>query len=203
MRRRESMYTKYIKQFFDLFFATLFIILLSPLLSIVFIILLLTTKDSPIYKQDRVGQYGKIFKIYKFRTLPKNTPILVGQARVKIRNRVSPFARFLRNTSIDELPQLWNVLQGDMSIIGPRPVVPQEAKLVALRTASGAINVKPGITGLAQVKGRKKLNDRQKADYDAIYSQRISAKEDLLILILTLPIIVERDGMKKFFQKKH
>ena len=98
----KTIYKNYIKKIFDLLMATFLIIVLLPVLLVVYIILRVTTDDTVIYKQDRVGQYGKVFQIYKFRTMPKNTPILVGKQRAKIRNRVSKFARFLRSTSIDE-----------------------------------------------------------------------------------------------------
>ncbi|MBB6432306.1 MULTISPECIES: sugar transferase [Leuconostoc] len=197
------MYKEHIKKLFDFMGAIIALIVLSPLLFVVYITLYITTKDSVIYHQQRVGQHGVIFEIYKFRTLPKDTPILVGEQRVKIRNRVSRFARFLRTTSIDELPQLINILKGDMSLIGPRPVVPQETELVQLRQASGALNVKPGLTGLAQVNGRKQLKNLQKADYDAIYANHVTLLGDITIILRTLPIIIERDGIRRFFEKKH
>ena len=183
--------------------ATFLIIVLLPVLLVVYIILRVTTDDTVIYKQDRVGQYGKVFQIYKFRTMPKNTPILVGKQRAKIRNRVSKFARFLRSTSIDELPQLVNVIKGDMSLIGPRPVVLQEVALIQLREKSGANSVKPGLTGLAQVNGRKQLNNIEKAKFDAMYADHVTFKADILIVLRTLPIIIERDGVRKFFKKRY
>lgn len=197
------MYKNHIKKLFDYLGAVIILTMLSPIFFVVFIILFITTKNSVFYHQKRVGQGGVMFDIYKFRTLPKGTPILVGKQRIKIRNRVSRFARFLRTTSIDELPQLFNVLKGDMSLIGPRPVVPQEVELVNLRKKLGAMNVKPGLTGLAQVNGRKQLNNIQKARYDAIYAQHVSFKGDVMIILRTLPIIIERDGVRRFFEKKH
>ncbi|MFT9123904.1 MAG: sugar transferase [Leuconostoc mesenteroides] len=199
----KTIYKNYIKKIFDLLMATFLIIVLLPVLLVVYIILRVTTDDTVIYKQDRVGQYGKVFQIYKFRTMPKNTPILVGKQRAKIRNRVSKFARFLRSTSIDELPQLVNVIKGDMSLIGPRPVVLQEVALIQLREKSGANSVKPGLTGLAQVNGRKQLNNIEKAKFDAMYADHVTFKADILIVLRTLPIIIERDGVRKFFKKKY
>ncbi|MFL2074915.1 sugar transferase [Leuconostoc mesenteroides] len=199
----KTIYKNYIKKIFDLLMATFLIIVLLPVLLVVYIILRVTTDDTVIYKQDRVGQYGKVFQIYKFRTMPKNTPILVGKQRAKIRNRVSKFARFLRSTSIDELPQLVNVIKGDMSLIGPRPVVLQEVALIQLREKSGANSVKPGLTGLAQVNGRKQLNNIEKAKFDAMYADHVTFKADILIVLRTLPIIIERDGVRKFFKKRY
>lgn len=199
----KTIYKNYIKKIFDLLMATFLIIVLLPVLLVVYIILRVTTDDTVIYKQDRVGQYGKVFQIYKFRTMPKNTPILVGKQRAKIRNQVSKFARFLRSTSIDELPQLVNVIKGDMSLIGPRPVVLQEVALIQLREKSGANSVKPGLTGLAQVNGRKQLNNIEKAKFDAMYADHVTFKADILIVLRTLPIIIERDGVRKFFKKRY
>ncbi|KGB51123.1 capsular biosynthesis protein [Leuconostoc mesenteroides P45] len=198
-----TIYKNYIKRTSDFFMSTVLFIVLSPILLAVYIILRVTTDDTAIYRQDRVGQYGEIFQIYKFRTMPKNTPILVGKQRAKIRNRVSKFARFLRSTSIDELPQLVNVIKGDMSLIGPRPVVPQEVALIQLREKSGANSVKPGLTGLAQVNGRKQLNNIEKAKFDAMYADHVTFKVDILIVLRTLPIIIERDGVRKFFKKRY
>lgn len=199
----KTIYKNYIKKIFDLLMATFLIIVLLPVLLVVYIILRVTTDDTVIYKQDRVGQYGKVFQIYKFRTMPKNTPILVGKQRAKIRNRVSKFARFLRSTSIDKLPQLVNVIKGDMSLIGPHPVVLQEVALIQLREKSGANSVKPGLTGLAQVNGRKQLNNIEKAKFDAMYADHVTFKADILIVLRTLPIIIERDGVRKFFKKRY
>lgn len=199
----KTIYKNYIKKIFDLLMATFLIIVLLPVLLVVYIILRVTTDDTVIYKQDRVGQYGKVFQIYKFRTMPKNTPILVGKQRAKIRNRVSKFARFLRSTSIDELPQLVNVIKGDMSLIGPRPLVLQEVALIQLREKSGANGVKPGLTGLAQVNGRKQLNNIEKAKFDAMYADHVTFKADILIVLRTLPIIIERDGVRKSFKKRY
>ncbi|MFK8246478.1 MAG: sugar transferase [Leuconostoc mesenteroides] len=199
----KNIYKNYIKKVFDLLMATFLIIVLSPVLLVVYVTLRVTTDDTVIYKQNRVGQYGEIFQIYKFRTMPKNTPILVGKQRAKIRNRVSKFARFLRSTSIDELPQLVNVIKGDMSLIGPRPVVLQEVALIQLREKSGANSVKPGLTGLAQVNGRKQLNNIEKAKFDAMYADHVTFKADILIVLRTLPIIIERDGVRKFFKKRY
>lgn len=199
----KKLYKNYIKRAFDFLLATFFLIVLMPVLFVVYAILRVITKDSVIYQQNRVGQYGEVFQIYKFRTMPKGTPILVGKQRAKIRNRVSKFAKFLRSTSIDELPQLVNVIKGDMSLIGPRPVVPQEYELIQLRKKSGANNVKPGLTGLAQVNGRKQLNNIEKAKFDAMYADHVTFKADILIVLRTLPIIIERDGVRKFFKKRY
>ena len=133
--------------------------------------------------------------------MTSDTPIIVGKERAKIRNKVTRVGRVLRDTSLDELPQLFNVLKGNMSLIGPRPVVVAEQNLLELRKVSGAIQLKPGLTGLAQVNGRKNLSDKQKANFDAEYARRISFFLDASILIRTIPVIFVREGVQKLLKK--
>lgn len=195
------MYQKYIKTCLDFFFAFLLLIVLMPIFIIIVILLKLTTKSSVFYNQERVGKNGKFFTVYKFRTMTSDTPIIVGKERAKIRNKVTRVGRVLRDTSLDELPQLFNVLKGNMSLIGPRPVVVAEQNLLELRKVSGAIQLKPGLTGLAQVNGRKNLSDKQKANFDAEYARQISFFLDASILIRTIPVIFVREGVQKLLKK--
>lgn len=195
------MYQKFIKPFFDIFFAFIFIIVLSPILIAIFMFLKMTTNTSVIYKQKRVGKNRKHFYIYKFRTMTADTPILIGSERISIRNKVTKFGRFLRDTSLDELPQLFNVVKGEMSLIGPRPVVDADRELLILRRESGVIRIKPGMTGLAQVNGRKNLSDKNKAEFDEKYARNISFFLDISILFKTLPIIIVRGGVQKLLKK--
>lgn len=195
------MYQTFIKPFFDIFFAFIFIIVLSPILIAIFMILKMTTNTSVIYKQKRVGKNRKHFYIYKFRTMTADTPILIGSERISIRNKVTKFGRFLRDTSLDELPQLFNVVKGEMSLIGPRPVVDADRELLILRRESGVIRIKPGMTGLAQVNGRKNLSDKNKAEFDEKYARNISFFLDISILFKTLPIIIVRGGVQKLLKK--
>ena len=164
-------------------------------------ILKMTTNTSVIYKQKRVGKNRKHFYIYKFRTMTADTPILIGSERISIRNKVTKFGRFLRDTSLDELPQLFNVVKGEMSLIGPRPVVDADRELLILRRESGVIRIKPGMTGLAQVNGRKNLSDKNKAEFDEKYARNISFFLDISILFKTLPIIIVRGGVQKLLKK--
>lgn len=195
------MYQKYIKTFFDFFFTLMLIIMLIPVFITIGVVLKVTTSGSVIYKQNRVGKNGKIFSIYKFRTMAPDTPIVVGANRANIRNRVTKVGRYLRDTSLDELPQLFNVLQGNMSLIGPRPVVDTESELLKLRNDAGVLQLKPGITGLAQVNGRKNLSDEQKAKFDAEYARRVSVLLDISILYKTIPVIFVREGVQKLLKK--
>lgn len=195
------MYQKYIKTFLDFFFALLLIVMLIPVFLIIGILLRVTTNSSIFYNQERVGKNGKNFVIYKFRTMTSDTPIVVGKERSKIRNKVTKVGRLLRDTSLDELPQLFNILKGDMSLIGPRPVVPTENKLLKLRKNSGVLPLKPGLTGLAQINGRKNLADEQKANFDAEYARKISFFLDTSIIFKTIPVIFVREGVQKLLKK--
>lgn len=195
------MYQEYIKPFFDVVFAFVFIIVLSPILIAISTYLKITTKSSVIYKQKRVGKNGQYFNIYKFRTMVSDTPILVGDERLAIRSKVTKFGRLLRDTSLDELPQLFNVLRGEMSLIGPRPVVDVEYELLNLRQQSGVFKLKPGMTGLAQVNGRKNLTTINKAEFDEKYAKNVSLFLDISILLKTVPIIIVREGVQKLIKR--
>lgn len=195
------MYQKYIKTFFDFFFTLILVIILIPIFIIIGIVLKVTTNSSVIYKQKRVGKNGKTFNIYKFRTMVADTPIVVGSDRAHIRNRVTKVGRYLRDTSLDELPQLFNILKGNMSLIGPRPVVETEYKLLNLRNENDVLRLKPGLTGLAQVNGRKNLSDEKKAQFDAEYAKKISIFLDISILYKTIPVIFVREGVQKLLKK--
>ncbi|MFT9469978.1 sugar transferase [Leuconostoc pseudomesenteroides] len=195
------MYNKHIKPILDILFAIVFSIGLFPLFLIIAIILKFSQHGSILYKQERVGQNGEIFLIYKFRSMSVDAPILFGPERFKIKSKITRVGKFLRVTSLDEIPQLINILRGEMSFIGPRPVIYAEKKLLALRQREGALDIKPGITGLAQVHGRKKLTIAQKAQYDAMYADNISLWLDFCILVKTIPVISEREGVRKSFKK--
>lgn len=195
------MYQKYIKTIFDVFFTLILVIILIPVFIVIGITLRITTKGSVIYKQKRVGKNGKTFNIYKFRTMAPDTPIVVGTDRAHIRNRVTKVGRYLRDTSLDELPQLFNILKGNMSLIGPRPVVGTEYKLLKLRNENDVLSLKPGLTGLAQVNGRKNLSDEKKAQFDAEYAKKVSIFLDISILYKTIPVIFVREGVQKLLKK--
>lgn len=196
-----DLYKERVKPILDIFFACLLVIFFLPTFIIIAFLLKITTQDSVIYQQQRIGKNGQEFNIYKFRSMTGDAPILVGAERATIRKKVTKVGRFLRNTSLDELPQLFNVLQGDMSLIGPRPVVANEQELLDLRRESGVDSLMPGITGLAQIKGRKKLTDEQKAEFDAEYAREVSLFCDLSIIFKTIPVIIVREGVQKLFKK--
>lgn len=163
----------------------LIIILLIPMLVIA--LLVKTTSKGPVlFKQERYGINSKKFTIYKFRTMYIETPELSNQEFRDIENFVTPIGKVLRKFSLDELPQLFNIIMGNMSFIGPRPLAESDISVVEMRKLSGADRIKPGITGLAQVNGRNNILDSQKAYFDKIYVENISFLSDLKIFIRTL-----------------
>ena len=174
------------KRVADIMIALTVLLILSPLLLIVAAVISFGSPGGSIFRQQRIGRYGRPFFIYKFRTMYVEAPPDAAAADSdKTEPYITPFGRLLRRTSIDEIPQLWNVLKGDMSLVGPRPVVVAERELLRLRHESGAIAVRPGITGLAQVSGRGKLTPAQKAAFDEQYMCEQSFRLDVRILLAT------------------
>lgn len=155
----------------------------------------LTSKGPAIYWSDRVGMGNRIFHMPKFRTMYVGTPSVATHLLAKADSYVTPVGKFLRRTSLDELPQIWSVLKGDMSIVGPRPALFNQHDLIALRTQHGVQSMRPGITGWAQVNGRDELSIAEKVEFDREYLERQSLGFDLRILILTVVHVVRREGI--------
>ena len=176
------MYKTFIKRIVDLFFSVVGIILLFPVFFLITIILLIANNGKAFFFQKRPGLNGKIFKIIKFRTMndkKDSSGNLLPDAK-----RLTAIGSFVRKTSLDELPQLFNVLMGDMSLIGPRPLMPQYLPLYSI-TQSRRHEVRPGITGWAQVNGRNAISWKQKFEYDVWYVDNISMGLDLKIIFYT------------------
>ncbi|MCP9199909.1 sugar transferase [Gramella sp. GC03-9] len=186
------MYTKLVKPFFDFFVALIGLVLISPLLIIITFLLLVKNNGKPFFLQNRPGIYGKNFKIVKFKTMTDeraaNGELLPDE------DRLTTVGKFVRKTSIDEVPQLINVLKGDMSIIGPRPLLPQYLELYNERQKKRHL-VKPGITGWAQVNGRNAISWSQKFEYDVWYVEHISFLLDLKILFKTVKKVLFAEGI--------
>ncbi len=184
------------KRFLDIVISTAMILLLSPVMALVAIVVAFDTKGSPIFVQERMGRYSVPFRIYKFRSMSVLAPANVATHKLENPEQyISRVGHFIRKTSLDELPQLINVLKGDMSFVGPRPVVLTERDLIRLRRRNGADRVRPGITGLAQVSGRDTVTIREKARYDAQYAKSYSLKADLLILVKTAKQVMVSEGI--------
>lgn len=191
------MYTG-LKRLLDIALSLLLLVLLSPLFAIIALIVRMDSDGPTIFRQLRSGQGGRLFVIYKFRTMMTAAPANIATAQLQHPQRyITPVGRFLRQTSLDELPQLWNVLKGDMSFVGPRPVIPAESYLLRLRRRFGADTVRPGITGLAQIRGRDHLPPRIKAQYDAEYALNYTFLLDCYIFFSTLRYVLRREGIRE------
>ncbi|WP_273731333.1 sugar transferase [Leuconostoc mesenteroides] len=190
-------YRKVVKRLLDLLLAIpMLIILLIPLV-IVGIIIKLTSEGPVLFIQERYGRNSKPFALYKFRSMTNKAPVKANSEFEDITSYVTPFGMFIRKTSIDELPQLWNIIKGDMSFIGPRPLANTDEKVLSLRKQNGADQALPGISGLAQVNGRNNLSDEDKAAYDSKYASHISFRVDMLLTVETLVSVLKRDGVFK------
>jgi O-antigen biosynthesis protein WbqP len=184
------------KRMFDVFCAGSLILLLSVPMSIIAVLVKLTSKGPVLHWSDRIGKDNVIFKMPKFRTMRVNAPALATHLLENPLKYLTPFGRFLRKFSLDELPQLWSVLKGDMSFVGPRPALYNQADLIELRTKNGLHKLIPGITGWAQVNGRDNLTVSQKVEYDEFYMKNRSFFLDLKILYMTLFKVIKSDGVK-------
>lgn len=183
------------KRLFDLVMAlTVGFTLVLPIL-IVALAVRLTSPGPVLYWSDRVGRHNRIFKMPKFRSMRIDTPAVATHLLQNPDQWLTPIGSFLRKSSLDELPQLWSILKGDMSFVGPRPALFNQDDLIALRTQAGVHELPPGLTGWAQINGRDELPIRQKVKLDAEYLQRRSLWFDLRILWLTFIKVIQRDGV--------
>ncbi len=168
--------------------------LLFPIL-VVALLVKFTSKGPVLYWSDRVGKDNKIFKMPKFRSMKVDTPAVATHLLKDPKSVLTPIGDFLRKSSLDELPQLWCILKGDMSFVGPRPALFNQDDLIALRTEKGVHKILPGLTGWAQVNGRDELPIPQKVNLDAEYLVKQSFGFDLYILWLTFLKVIKRDGV--------
>ena len=155
----------------------------------------LTSKGPALYWSDRVGKNNHIFRMPKFRSMRTDTPAVATHLLGDASNWLTPIGSFLRKSSLDELPQLWSILVGDMSFVGPRPALFNQHDLIALRTELGVHTLTPGLTGWAQVNGRDELPIPEKVKLDAEYAARRSFLFDVYILWLTFLKVIQRDGV--------
>jgi len=170
------------------------LILSAP--ALVIAVVVLTTSPGPIlYWSPRVGRYGCIFKMPKFRTMKVGTPQVATDKLIDSASHLTPIGGILRKLSLDELPQLWSVIKGDMSLVGPRPALFNQYKLIAARKARGIDALRPGITGWAQINGRDDIPEQRKIQLDEEYLCRCSLRFDLQILLLTLWRVIGRHGV--------
>lgn len=183
------------KRLFDLAIAILAAVFLALPILFIAIAVRLTSPGPILYWSDRVGRQNRIFKMPKFRSMRIDTPVVATHMLQNPRQWLTPIGSFLRKSSLDELPQLWSILKGDMSLVGPRPALFNQDDLIALRTNVGVHELVPGLTGWAQIKGRDELPISEKVELDAEYLQRRSLVFDMKILWITALKVLVRDGV--------
>ncbi len=206
---------RFLKRVIDIICSILGIIVLSPVLIIVSILIKLESNGPIIFKQLRAGKDSKPFYIYKFRSMKVNTPNIAtndfSNASDYITNTpniatndfsnasdyITKTGRFIRKTSLDEIPQLFNILKGDMSIVGPRPVILEEVELIELRQMYNVDKILPGITGWAQINGRDNIGNEEKVKYDYEYLTKKSIIMDLYIIVMTALKVLKRSDIKE------
>lgn len=192
------MYAHYIKRIIDFMLALLGLIILSPLYLVIIIAIKLDSKGPVLFEQERMAQHKQTFKIYKFRTMRTDTPHnMPTHMLAHADSFITPVGKFLRKTSLDELPQLLNIIKGEMSIIGPRPCLMNQTDLIIERDKYAANDVKPGLTGLAQISGRDELPIPVKAKYDGNYCRRITFVGDVKLFLSTITSVLKHDGVKE------
>ena len=183
------------KRVFDICLGSLAALILFVPVLLVAIAVRLTSKGPALYWSDRIGRDNVTFKMPKFRSMRVGTPAMATHLLADARSHLTPIGSFLRKSSLDELPQLWSILMGDMSFVGPRPALFNQHDLIALRTEQGVHTLMPGLTGWAQVNGRDELPIPEKVKLDAAYLKRQSLWFDIRILWLTFVTVLDRDGV--------
>lgn len=183
------------KRLFDLTLALMLSVLLALPIALIALAIRLTSAGPAVYWSNRVGRDNKIFRMPKFRSMRTDTPAVATHLLENPEQYITPVGKFLRKTSLDELPQLWSILVGDMSFVGPRPALYNQDDLIALRTERGVHTLVPGLTGWAQINGRDELPIPQKVEFDAQYLQRRSFWFDLRIMALTAWRVLRRSGV--------
>jgi O-antigen biosynthesis protein WbqP len=183
------------KRLFDLLLATLAAVILCVPIALVALAVRLSSPGPVLYWSDRVGVRNRIFRMPKFRTMKIGTPAVATHLLQDPDNWLTPIGAFLRKTSLDELPQLWSILKGDMSFVGPRPALFNQQDLIALRTEQGVDALVPGLTGWAQVNGRDELSIPDKVALDAEYLRQRSLWLDIRIIVLTFLKVARSEGV--------
>ena len=197
MKRRGTRGYRALKHLLDLGLAFAVVPVVLPLLGVLCLLIRLDSRGPALYRQRRVGRFGRPFTIYKLRSMKIDTPTLSTEEMGLL--GLSPFTRLgplLRKTNLDEVPQIWNILKGEMSFVGPRPALLSQIDVNELRREKGVEIARPGITGLAQVKGRDDLDTQTKVGWDALYCQTLSLGRDLSILARTVEAVLTARGNK-------
>ena len=190
----QSLYLS-IKRLFDILFSAILLLVLSPLFLVIGLLIMLE-RDGPIlFRQFRVGKDGKTITVYKFRSMSSKAPPDIATAEFADSDMyITKLGKFIRRTSIDELPQFFNVLKGDMSIVGPRPLILSEEEIHAMRLEKGIYAIRPGLTGFAQVNGRDLVTPHQKVNFDEYYLSHFGLLLDLEIFLRSILIVLTHRG---------
>ncbi|MGO4478346.1 sugar transferase [Massilia sp. 2TAF26] len=183
------------KRVVDFVLALIASLIFLPLLSVLAVVVKLTSKGPVLYWSDRVGRDNRMFSMPKLRTMRTDTPVVATHLLSDPNQYLTPVGGFLRRTSLDELPQLWCILTGDMSVVGPRPALFNQQNLIELRTEHGVHTIRPGLTGWAQINGRDELPIPDKVRLDADYLHRQSFVFDAKVMILTFIKVARREGI--------
>ena len=173
------------------------LIILSPLFLLISLTILIGDGKPVLFRQKRVGKNNELFTIYKFRTMKRGTENVASGKLENANAKITKFGRILRATSIDELPQLFNILNGTMSLVGPRPLIPEETEIRELREKYNVYTIRPGITGWAQVNGRDNISLEQKALLDKEYVEKQSLGFDIKILVMTVLKVLRREDVNE------
>ena len=183
------------KRFFDIFLASFLLLVLAGVLALVAMAVKITSQGKVLYWSNRIGKDNSVFLMPKFRTMRSDTPVVATHLLSNPDVYLTPVGKFLRTTSLDELPQLYSIFVGHMSFVGPRPALFNQDDLIELRTLAGVHALTPGLTGWAQVNGRDELPISEKVELDKVYLQKQSWFFDLQILLLTFVKVMRREGV--------
>ena len=198
------MYERYIKRALDVVLSAVGLVALSPLLALIALAIRLDSPGPVVFHQKRFGKDRKLFEIYKFRTMRVDAPRDVPTNDLRgSKGYITRVGRILRMTSLDELPQLWNILRGDMSLIGPRPALWNQEDLMAWRDRFGASHIRPGLSGWAQVNGRDELAIDKKALRDGEYAQNVTFALDAKCFFLTIVKVFRGEGVAEGKEGRH
>ncbi|MFQ9063938.1 sugar transferase [Eubacterium sp.] len=185
------------KRLFDIVVSFFSLIILSPLFLFIIAVNYFTPNCKVFFSHERRGRSGKPFRIYKFQTMKNDTPNCATGELENPEQYITKFGAFLRKTSMDELPQLWNILKGDMSFVGPRPLISSEIRAHRLRLEYGVYRFRPGLTGWAQINGRDDISLMKKMKLDKEYCDKWSLKLDLIILLRSFGVVVKQKGYQE------
>lgn len=189
---------RFTKRTLDIIVSFLALVILSPILLLLMLLIRLDSPGSPVFAQKRIGRHGKPFTVYKLRTMSKEAPKSVATGELEnAHGYITRLGKFLRKTSLDELPQLVNIFIGNMSLVGPRPLVPEEVAVHEERMALGVYEFCPGITGWAQINGRDQVQPGMKAQLDAYYAENASLSLDARIIFKTAVYVLTAQGIQE------